>query len=255
MTNQHTPRALGIGDVVADRFRITGTVGKGAMGAVYAAQHTATHQAVALKFMELGDEDGEEFASRFEQEARVMAALRHPNTIRIYDFGRTDDGAMFMAMELLVGTGLDKRIRESTRQGSTMSEAEAASIGIQVCKSLSEAHSHGLVHRDLKPGNVFLTDDGSGDMLVKVLDFGIARVQNSALTSAGRVLGTPSYMSPEQWQGLPLDQRSDIYAVGALLYCCVAGRPPFAAGENMMLLMQKHCQEPPPDPRGLSKEP
>jgi len=248
-------RALAVGDVVAGRFAITGIVGKGAMGAVYAAQHVTTHQPVALKFMDLGDADEPEFASRFEQEARVMATLRHPNTLRIYDFGHTDDGAMFMAMELLVGQPLDKVLRENTRLGTSMSEAEASSVGIQVLKSLAEAHANGLVHRDLKPGNVFLTDDGSGETLVKVLDFGIARVQGSALTHAGRVLGTPSYMSPELWQGAQIDARSDLYAVGCLLYCCVTGRPPFAAGDNMMQLMRKHCEELAPDPRLLTKTP
>jgi serine/threonine protein kinase len=247
--------SLDIGAVVAARFRITGVVGKGAMGSVYAAEHVGTGQAVALKFMSLGDDEGEEFVTRFEQEARVMATLRHPNTIRIYDFGRTDDGAMFMAMELLVGQPLDQLIRENTRCGQTMTELDAANCGIQILKSLAEAHGRGLVHRDLKPGNVFLTDDGGGDMLLKVLDFGIARVQDSALTNAGRIIGTPSYMCPEQWQGAKIDARADLYAVGCVLFCCVTGQPPFSAGDNMLSLLHKHCTEPVPDPRELSKHP
>ena len=254
-SDSQTSRPLAEGDVVAGRFRITGVVGKGAMGAVHAAEHVATGQRVALKFMIVGDEEGVEFVSRFEQEARVMAGLRHPNTIRIYDFGRTDDGSMFMAMELLVGQPLDKVIRDATRRGETMAETDAVNYGVQCLKSLGEAHGHGLVHRDLKPGNVFLTDDGGGETLVKVLDFGIARVQGSSLTNAGRILGTPSYMSPEQWQGGKVDARADLYAMGCLLYCCVTGQPPFAAGDNMLSLLSKHCYDPVPDPRPLARGP
>ncbi len=248
-----TATASRLGEIVAGRFRITGTIGKGAMGAVYSAEHTGTGQHVALKFMALEGDDGAEFAARFEQEARVMAALRHPNTIRIYDFGRTGAGEMFMAMELLAGTGLDKVIRENTRNGTTMREADAANYAIQILKALAEAHGQGLVHRDLKPGNIMLTEDG-GDILCKVLDFGIARVHNSDMTQAGRVLGTPSYMSPEQWQGGKLDGRSDLYAVGCMLYCCVTGSPPFGAGDNYMALMAKHLHDPPPDPRAKAKQ-
>lgn len=244
-----------LGEVVAGRFRITGTVGKGAMGAVYAAEHTGTGQRVALKFMALDGDDSAEFVARFEQEARVMAGLKHPNTIRIYDFGTASDGQMFMAMELLAGQGLDKVIRENTRQGATMGEAEAANYAIQILKSLAEAHGQGLVHRDLKPGNVMLTDDGGGEILCKVLDFGIARTSNSDMTGSGRLLGTPSYMAPESWQGSKVDLRADLYAVGCILYCCVTGGPPFSAGDNAMALMTKHLHEAPADPRQRAKQP
>ena len=244
-----------IGEVVAGRFRITGTVGKGAMGAVYAAEHTGTGQRVALKFMIVDGEESQEFVARFEQEARVMAGLKHPNTIRIYDFGQSADGAMFMAMELLAGQGLDRVIKENTRQGTTMGEAEAASYGAQILKSLAEAHGQGLVHRDLKPGNVFLTDDGGGEILCKVLDFGIARTSASEMTGSGRLLGTPSYMSPEQWQSSRVDARADLYAVGCILHCCVTGAPPFSGGDNAMALMNKHLHEPPPDPRMRAQVP
>ena len=220
------------GETIAGRFRITGTVGKGAMGAVYAAEHTGTGQLVALKFMAIDGEDSAEFAARFEQEARVMAGLKHPNTIRIYDFGSSSDGQMFMAMELLAGQGLDKVIRENTPQGTTMGQTEAANYAIQILKSLAEAHAQGLVHRDLKPGNVMLTDDGGGEILCKVLDFGIARVNNSDMTGSGRLLGTPSYMAPESWQGSKVDLRADLYAVGCILHCCVTGGPPFSGGDN-----------------------
>ena len=248
-------RGLGTGSVVAGRYRVTGLVGTGAMGAVYSAEHTATGQAVALKFMMMVDNESLEFVTRFEQEARVMAGLKHPNTIRIYDFGRTDTGAMFMAMELLHGKSLEDIIIDNSRAGTAISEAETANYGAQILKSLAEAHGQSLVHRDLKPANVFLTDDGGGETLVKVLDFGIARVHNSALTSSGRIMGTPAYMSPEQWQGSDIDARADLYSVGCMLYCCVTGQPPYEAGENMLALLHKHCTGPIPDPRAVSKQP
>ena len=244
-----------VGDVVAGRYKVTGIVGKGAMGSIFAAEHCTTGQAVALKFM-LTEGEGDEFVARFEQEARVMASLRHPNTIRIYDFGQTDSGALFMAMELLHGQGLDSYIRENTRLGKTMSEVEAADYCTQILKALEEAHRQGLVHRDLKPGNIFLTDDGSGETLCKVLDFGIARVEDSEMTNAGRILGTPSYMSPEQWRGGTIDARSDLYAVGCILYCCVTGSPPFTVeGGSPYQMMHKHLNEQPEDPRKRARQP
>ncbi len=244
-----TNAGRGVGDVVAGRYCITGVVGKGAMGAVFAAEHKATGQKVALKFMLLGDEDGQEFIVRFEQEAKVMAGLRSSNTIRIYDFGHTDDGALFMAMELLVGKPLDKHMRDLQREGHAMTEREASQVAVQMLRSLGEAHGLGLVHRDMKPGNVFLNDDGSGDTMVKVLDFGLARVNNSALTNVGRIMGTPAYMAPEQWQGSGVGPAADLYAVGCMLYAMVTGEPPYQAGDNVLSLMHKHCTEDIPDPR------
>lgn len=254
-TPAQTQNRVPVGTLIADRYEVTGNLGSGAMGDVYAAQHKTTGQKVALKFMVVKSEEDDEFAKRFEQEAKIMALLRHHNTIRIYDFGRTDEGALFMAMELLKGQGLDNYIRELGRKGTALTETEALSIGVQVCKSLQEAHGNGLVHRDLKPGNVFLSDDGSGERQVKVLDFGIARVHGSEMTMANTVMGTPTYMSPEQWQAKPIDGRSDLYAVGCILFACVCGRPPFLAEGNPFQLMHKHVSEPPPDVTTLAKQP
>ncbi len=242
-----------IGDVVAGRYRITGVVGKGAMGAVYAAEHTATSQRVALKFMIVGDDEDKEFIARFEQEAKVMAGLRSTNTIRIYDFGRTDDGALFMAMELLVGKPLDKHIRDLAREGKAMTEQDAGRMTSQILRSLTEAHGLGLVHRDMKPGNVFLNDDGGDDVIAKVLDFGLARVGNSALTNVGRIMGTPAYMAPEQWQGAGVTPVADLYAVGCMMYAMVTGDPPYQAGDNVLSLMHKHVTEAIPDPRATAR--
>jgi hypothetical protein len=160
-----------------------------------------------------------------------------------------------MAMELLHGQPLDKRIREMQRQGETIDETETCIIGIQILRSLAEAHGKGLVHRDLKPGNVFLTDDGSGETLAKVLDFGIARTAGSNLTSAGKLLGTPAYMSPEQWRGERADARADLYAMGCILYCCVTGRTPYISEGSPLALMRMHLMEPVPDPRQHCRKP
>ncbi|MSP92132.1 MAG: serine/threonine protein kinase [Myxococcales bacterium] len=243
------------GALVAERYRITGTVGRGAMGAVYAAQHVDSGQKVALKFMSAPEAEGTDAALRFMQEARVMAELHSPHTIRLYDFGRTSDGAMFMAMELLVGKPLNAHLKDLAEARRTMGQVEAADIAIQVLRSLGEAHARGLVHRDLKPGNIFLTDDGTGDVLAKVLDFGIARVADSGLTQAGHVLGTPLYMSPEQWRSDPVDGRADLYALGCVLFHCVAGHAPFGSSGNVMALMLQHCDAALPDPRPDAKEP
>ena len=256
MTATSAPRnSWAPGDVIAGRYRVTHIVGRGAMGAVYGAEHIETGQGVAVKCMLISEAEGDQFVRRFSQEARVMASLRSPNTIRIYDFGRDSGGALYMAMELLEGVPLDKRIRDLQRQGKALGERETLEIGIQILRSLGEAHGKGLVHRDMKPGNVFLTDDGSGEVLTKVLDFGIARVADSSLTNAGNILGTPTYMSPEQWDGGELDARADLYAVGCILFCCATGQPPYRSGDNVLSLMKKHCFSPIPDVRELATEP
>ncbi len=255
MTGETKTQNLQPGDVVAGRYRLTGTVGKGAMGAVFSAEHTETGQKVALKFMIVDDAEGEEFVSRFQQEARVMAQLKSPNTVRIYDFGRTGDGAFFMAMELLAGEPLDKHLRDLQRRSEAMGETETGVVGLQILRSLAEAHGQGLVHRDLKPGNVFLTDDGSGETLAKVLDFGIARTAGSNLTSAGKILGTPAFMSPEQWRGERADHRADLYAVGCIIFNCLTGRTPFVTESSPLALMKMHLIDPVPDPRLFAPKP
>ncbi|MBM4346048.1 MAG: serine/threonine protein kinase, partial [Deltaproteobacteria bacterium] len=236
------------------RFRVLGKLGKGAMGAVYRARQEATGQEVAIKVMAVGGEEADSLVQRFEQEAKVLATLRSTNTVRMIDFGRTEDGDLFMALELLVGQPLDVVLRDLGRTGTAMTEA--CSVAMQVLRSLAEAHGKGLVHRDLKPGNLFLVDEGLGDPVVKVLDFGIARVAESGLTSAGQMLGTPTYMSPEQWQAQgKTDHRADLYSLGCVMYCCVTGQPPYLANGPVFQLMSAHLQAPIPDPRALAKHP
>ncbi|MBM4345932.1 MAG: serine/threonine protein kinase, partial [Deltaproteobacteria bacterium] len=244
------------GRVVDGRYRVGQRLGHGGFGAVYAAAHTGTGQHVALKVLNVAlSSDNAPIVRRFWQEAQVTSRLRHANTVRVFDVGQTEEGAFFLAMELLQGRTLQTRLDD---EGPT-DEDTAVFIGIEVLKSLNEAHAAGLVHRDLKPANLMLCPGDAPDRpLVKVLDFGIARTADSSLTKTGAALGTPAYMSPEQCRGIPVDGRSDLYALGALLFRCVADRPPFV-DENPLTVLFQHADTPPPDvgavaPQALSPE-
>lgn len=243
------------GEVIGGRYRVTGILGSGGFGAVFAAEHIATGQAAAVKVMSA--EHGalpQDAIQRFQQEARVTSALNHPNTVRIYDFGQTENGVLFMAMERLRGPTLEARLEEAVAQGTALSEAETVNIGIQVLRSLTEAHAAGLVHRDLKPANLILAELVGEPSIVKVLDFGIARTHDSSLTAAGTALGTPHFMSPEQGLGLVPDGRADLYALGCILFACVVGEPPFDDPNPIAVLVQ-HQTDPLPDLRGRAKVP
>jgi len=235
------------GDLIEGRYRVTGILGRGGFGAVYSAEHTGTQQRIALKML-LPSQDGadEGEVRRFYREAQVTAKLKHPNTVRVFDVGQTAAGALFIAMEMLHGPTLEAHLRQLARAGQVMSERETVQLGIDVLRSLHEAHGQGLVHRDLKPANIMLADSGDDDPIVKVLDFGIARAKDSSLTGAGTALGTPAYMSPEQCVGHPLDGRSDLYSLGVILYRCLVGQPPFT-DKNPLTLMFQHAQAPVPD--------
>jgi len=237
------------GDEVAARYRITGILGKGGFGAVYAAEHTGTQQRVAVKMLTVDPEEtDDDIVKRFVREARITAQLKSYNTVRVFDVGQDDDGPFFMAMEMLKGPDLYKVLKKHRKAGRVVAEKQAVTIALQILKSLGEAHRAGLVHRDLKPANVILADMGEDEPVVKVLDFGIARTEDSSLTAQGKALGTPAYMSPEQCKGQELDGRSDLYALGCILYECLTGHRPYEARESWAL-MQMHLAEPPPDPR------
>ena len=240
------PTLVQIGDVVAGRYRVTKLIGRGGFGAVCAAEHTGTGQAVALKYLALDPNSTEDdVVKRFFQEARVTSSLRHPNTVRVFDFGQAENGALFMAMELLHGPTLDQHLRDLAAQGEVLTQAQAVDVGIAVLRALGEAHGANLVHRDLKPANIMLAEVPNDDPVVKVLDFGIARAKDSSLTGSGRALGTPAYMSPEQCRGAELDGRSDLYSLAIILYRCVAGQLPFTDSNPLTLMYQHDASEPP----------
>ena len=241
------------GRIIQGRYRLKGVLGKGGFGAVYEAEHTGTSQLVAVKVM-LADvsEHNVQAVRRFYKEAQVTAQLRHPNTVRVFDVGQTSEGALYIAMERLHGPTLEEVLRELGAQGTAMPERQALDIAIPVLRSLGEAHTMDLVHRDLKPANIMLTEVADEEPVVKVLDFGIARTRDSSLTGQGTALGTPAYKSPEQCMGGNVDGRSDIYALGVILYRCVTGRTPFD-DPNPLTVMYKHAHAPPPDPRDVAK--
>jgi len=233
-----------IGTVLDGRFHVQSKLGTGGMGSVYRALQASTRRQVALKVI-LG-EVTDAGVLRFMREAHTTSALRNVHTVTIFDFGRAPDGTLYLAMELLDGRPLDTVMAD----GGSLSWRRAVYVAAQIAESLAEAHDKGIIHRDLKPANVFLTPMGADPDFVKVLDFGIAKLQSEAvtteLTGSGMVLGTPKYMSPEQARGQELDHRSDIYSLGVLLYEMIAGRAPFVSETPMGLLMQ-HCQDLPPD--------
>jgi serine/threonine protein kinase len=245
--------------LISGRFRLVSKLGAGGMGAVYEAIQDPIGRTVALKVLseELAENPGQ--VERFKREAQAASQLSHPNTIVVHDFGQDEDGTLFIAMEHLQGQSLDERIKDHPPPGP----AWVVKILNQVCDSLQEAHDAGLVHRDLKPENIFLTRRSTDPDLVKVLDFGIAKVTHSPtgdtmerLTQQGTICGTPHYMAPEQIRDLPVDHRADIYALGVLLYWLIAGREPFNAGKVVDLLT-KHIKEKPPSieiPAGPEQE-
>jgi eukaryotic-like serine/threonine-protein kinase len=210
------------------RYRILGELGRGAMGVVYRAQDPALDRIVALKTIILSDEaEGrEEYHKRFTQEARAAGKLTHPNIVTTFDFGEEGDLA-YMAMELLEGTDLRVRLKEGA-----LPTAEAVDIAVQVADGLGFAHERGVVHRDIKPGNIMLLERGGA----KIMDFGIARMRSADFkTSTGMVLGTPRFMSPEQIAGEPVDQRSDIFSLGVMLYEMLTGAMLFAGAESAQI--------------------
>jgi serine/threonine-protein kinase len=236
-----------IGTTLLDRYVIQERIGAGAMGAVYRAQQVGLGRPVALKVLKRQQSCSPDVIARFEREAKAMSALVHPNTVRVYDFGLTPEGLLFLAMELLEGELATTRLG---RVGpATMTEA--LTWVRQVLRSLGEAHAKGIIHRDVKPDNIFLARmEGVAEPVAKVLDFGIAKAiegehkVDQFETQDGTVFGTPRYMSPEQAQGKPLDHRSDLYAVGIVLYELLVGAPPFV-DRDAVVVMAKHIRDEP----------
>ncbi len=222
------------------RYKIIDELGRGAMGVVYRAHDPVLDRTVALKTILLSEETAgrNEYAARFFQEAKAAGRLNHPHLLTIYDFGEEGDLA-YMAMELLDGTDLRKRMA----QGG-FPVYHALDIAAQVADGLGYAHEHGVVHRDIKPGNIMLLPRGR----VKIMDFGIARVRLSDLkTQTGAKIGTPRYMSPEQATGRPADHRSDIFSVGIVLYEMLTGTTPFEGTDaNSLLFNIANAQHVPP---------
>jgi serine/threonine-protein kinase len=216
-----------IGTLVSGRYRVIEELGEGGMGAVYLAQHVALEKHVALKVLHPSLSRDPVLQERFLREAKAAARIDHKNVVNITDFGATETGIVFIVMELLQGQDMAAVLKERR----ALPWPEARSILLQVCHALSAAHEHGVIHRDIKPENVFVLKREKGERLIKVVDFGIAKLihdrNQPKLTAAGVVHGTPGFIAPEQIQGGVVDHRADIYAVGALAYNILTGRPPF----------------------------
>lgn len=234
-----------IGVVLDGRWVIEEKVGEGGMGAVYRAQQLSVDRKVAIKTMhsKLAEGEGKNYLERFLREASLASKINHPHLVSIYDFGQTDDDILYLVMEYLDGLSLAKVI-----ENTQVTISQALIIGIQLCQGLSMAHQSHIVHRDLKPENIYLLDMPSGDIFIKVLDFGIAKNldSNQQMTQTGQVFGTPEYMSPEQCRGSSrIDARSDLYSLGCILYGLVCGEPPFR-NESLLKVLFAHVSDEPP---------
>ena len=212
-----------LGRRILDQYVLVDKIGEGGMGAVYLADQPTMGRRAVVKLLHPALSRDPQVAARFNLEARAAAALNHPHIVTVYNYGALDDGVLFLAMEHLEGRDLERAIEETGRLSAT----RAVHVARQICDALAEAHARGVVHRDLKPSNVMLVTRGRDDEFVKVLDFGIAKVRGVALTHSGMVFGTPEYMSPEQLRGRALDGRSNLYALGVVLFEMLAGRLPF----------------------------
>ncbi|HVC70497.1 MAG TPA: Stk1 family PASTA domain-containing Ser/Thr kinase [Acidimicrobiales bacterium] len=238
MEPSQTPRVL------SGRYELSHLVARGGMAEVYRAHDRLLDRPVALKilFPELSVDRA--FVERFRREAQAAANLSHPNIVPVFDWGE-DSGTYFIVMEFIDGRALSSILRGA----GPMHPDRAAEIASDVAIALAYAHRHGVVHRDVKPGNVLITEDG----IVKVTDFGIARAINTeeSLTQTGAVMGTATYFSPEQAEGMGVDARSDIYSLGVVLFEMVTGRPPFL-GDTPVAVASKHVRENPPTPREIN---
>src|SRR5437588_3748429 len=236
-------------DMVIGQYRVISKIGEGGMGEVYRARDTKLGRDVAIKVLPAAFSADTERLRRFEQEAQAAGALNHPNILVIFHIG-THDGAPYIVSELLEGETLRERLA-----GAALPQRKAIDYALQIAKGLAAAHEKGIVHRDIKPDNIFITDDGR----VKILDFGLAKLTSATdgtsqtevptrkvNTDPGTVMGTMGYMSPEQLKGHPVDHRSDIFSFGAILYEMLSGRRAFR-GDSMAETMSAILREDPPD--------
>jgi serine/threonine protein kinase len=244
-----------VGTTLSGRYRLEKAIAKGGMGRVYLATQLQLGRSVAVKILnpEFRDTDPQ-FVRRFSIEASICARLAHPNVVTVHDYGESETGELFMAMELLRG----KTLSAAVQKEAPFAPARTIHIALQVARALREAHVLGIIHRDLKPGNIMLVEAGDDADFVKVLDFGLVKLiapesgeapapapDDVDLTRQGTLLGSPRYMSPEQIRGEVLDPRTDIYSFGIILFQMAAGRPPFT-GSGSVDLIYKHIHEKPP---------
>ena len=242
------------GQVVAVRYRVIRKIGEGGMGAVYLAEHVTIEKKVALKVLLHEFARKQVIKERFLQEAKAAAKIGHENIVDIIDFGHTPNGTLFFAMEYMEG----KDLSDVVQMDGALPWSRLKPIMLQICRGMHAAHDKGIIHRDMKPENIFLISRHGQEDFVKILDFGIAKVSlgdegGAKLTRTGMVFGTPQYMSPEQAQGKKPDNRVDIYSVGCIMYELLTGQVPFP-GDSFMAILTKHISEEPRPMREVYKD-
>ncbi len=227
------------------RYEIVGRIGKGGMATVYRARQITVQRDVAIKIISTDLAEDPQFMARFEREAQVIANLQHPRILPVHDFGHEGEIA-YLVMRLIEGESLYTRLRRGP-----LSLRQASKYVDQVGEALDYAHAQGVIHRDLKPNNVLIDEWDN----LYLMDFGLAKIvaASQSLTQTGTVLGTPAYMAPEQWRGEAVDARTDVYALGVILYEMVVGRTPFES-DTPFTLMYKHINDAPPSPRAALPE-
>lgn len=249
----HNDLAQLVGEVLAGTYRLDELIGEGGMGAVFRGRHVLLRRDVAIKVLHPDFSRDPELVKRFDREAQSAARLNHPNCIQVTEFGSTEEGMKYLVMQLLEGTELQNIL------DGPVEPARAVDLILQILRGLEHAHGQGVVHRDLKPQNIFVTRDHEGREVLKLVDFGIAKIvggdgAHDQMTRAGMVFGTPQYMSPEQALGLEIDARADLYAAGVLLYQIVTGRLPFNGDDPVALIRMQVSTEPPPLPPTVPQE-
>lgn len=230
-----------IGSIFADRYEMLSLLGAGTGGAVYKARHRFMNKYVAIKIMHLELISDISLLKRFRQEAAAASSLSHPNIVNVIDFGLSPEGQAFMIMDYLGGMSLDDLISSQKK----IPWQKALPLFLQICDGLGHAHANQIIHRDLKPSNVLVVNPGTPQQMVKLVDFGTAKMvapDGAGLTMPGQVFGSPTYMSPEQCMGLPLEASSDIYSMGCLMYEVLVGHPPFTT-DNIVQAMYKQVHE------------
>jgi serine/threonine-protein kinase len=245
-----------VGRTLNNRYIVKRKIGEGGFGAVFEGMQVATERLVALKVLHPQSVSDATVVARFRREAEACSKLRSPHTVIIYDFDQTEDGVLYLAMELVNGQSL----QEIQRAQGVIPAERCLRILDQVAEALGEAHAKGIVHRDMKPENI-MVEQRDGEDFVKVLDFGIAKIVSGdankgapALTAIGQTVGTLEFMSPEQLRGKTLDGRSDIYALGMVAYEMLTGQLPFKKSKSTTEVIQYHLQTPPPPPSTLNPD-
>lgn len=246
-----------VGQRIANRYLVIKKLGEGGMGDVFLGEHEDIEKRLALKVLKHEYSARPDVVARFKQEAVSASRIKHPNVLDVFDFGQLDDGRFFLAMELLEGRDL----ADALATERVLAPVRGLRIGLQVCRALAVAHSKGVIHRDMKPENVFLVQTSDGEELVKIVDFGIAQLRSLGededrsgqrkLTKTGMIFGTPEYMAPEQAAGKKIDHRVDVYATGIIMFELFASRVPFY-GETFMAVLTAHMTEPAPPIRSVN---